>query len=170
MRVEYKPVKVGHLQCEVSQFNLPDELLNYDYVPFFSFFSFFFFFFFLTSVLSCWDFFMENSRCFPRGKPAATQSRYPTYGACQMFQLFHHQPNSDMDGIFNVHTDVNACDCTWGCANAITESAVKVDSGRKKYSLPGRGFEPALAACRSELYQLSYIPVVCFVTWQHTSR
>ena len=30
-----------------------------------------------------------NSGCFPQGKPTATESRYPTYGACWMFQCFH---------------------------------------------------------------------------------
>ena len=58
---------------------------------------------------------MGNSCFLPRGKPAATESRYPTYGAWWVFQCFHNPPNSDMDyGIFNVRTDVNACDCTRG--------------------------------------------------------
>ena len=40
--------------------------------------------------------------------------------------------NSDMDyGIFNVRTDVNACDCTRGCRGTVKESALKVDSGIK---------------------------------------
>ena len=34
--------------------------------------------------------------------------------------------------IFNVGTDVNACDCIRGCANTVTESAMKDDSRRKK--------------------------------------
>ena len=43
---------------------------------------------------------------FPQGKPAVTESRYPTYGACWIFQCFHTPPNSDMDnGIFNVRTE-----------------------------------------------------------------
>ena len=28
---------------------------------------------------------MGNSGCFPQGKPAATESRYPTYCACWVF-------------------------------------------------------------------------------------
>ena len=41
--------------------------------------------------------------CFPRGKPAATESRYPTYGACCVFECFHSIPNSNLDyRIFNV--------------------------------------------------------------------
>ena len=34
-------------------------------------------------------------------------------------------------GIFNVHTDVNAYDCTRGCADTVEKSALKVHSGRK---------------------------------------
>ena len=67
-------------------------------------------------------------------------------------------PNSDMDyGIFNVHTDVNACDCTWGCADTARESALKADSGRK---IPCRTGESNLRRRRAGLmlYQLSYIP------------
>ena len=40
---------------------------------------------------------MENSDCLPRGKPAATESRYPTFGACWVFVCFHNPPNSDRD-------------------------------------------------------------------------
>ena len=74
----------------------------------------------------------ENSGCFPRGKPAATESRYPTYGSCWVFQCFHNPPNSDIDNnIFHVRRDVNACDCTRGARTHVRESALKVDSGRK---------------------------------------
>ena len=68
-----------------------------------------------TSVLSHWDFFHGISGCFPQGKPAATESRYPTYNACMVFECFHNPPDSDTDyRIFNVRTDVtlNACDRT----------------------------------------------------------
>ena len=41
----------------------------------------FFFFFFSTTVLSYWDFSYGNSGRFPRGKPATTESHYPTYDA-----------------------------------------------------------------------------------------
>ena len=34
-------------------------------------------------------------------------------------------------GIFNVQTDVNACDYTRGCTDTVRESALKVDSRRK---------------------------------------
>ena len=60
-------------------------------------------------------------------------------------------------GIFNVHTDVNACDCTRGCRDTATESALKVDSRRK---IPCRTGESNLRQRRAGqmLYQLSYLP------------
>ena len=72
---------------------------------------------------------MENSGCFPRGKPAATESRYPTYGAYWVFYCFHNPPNSDMHNrIFNVRTDVNTCDCTRGCTDTVREKTVCTES------------------------------------------
>ena len=45
---------------------------------------------------------------------------------------FHNPPNSDVDyRIFNVRTDVNACDWTGGVRTLVRECALKVDSGRK---------------------------------------
>ena len=56
-----------------------------------------------------------------------------------------------------MHTDVNACDCTWGCTDTVRESALKVDSGRK---IPCRTGESNLRRQHADLmlYQLSYIP------------
>ena len=102
---------------------------------------------------------MGNSGCLPRGKPAATGSCYPTYGACWVFYCFHNLPNSDMDyGIFNVHTDVNACNSTRGCTDTVGESALKVDSRRK---ISCRTWESDLRQRRAGpmLYQLNYIPI-----------
>ena len=54
----------------------------------------------------------------------------PTMHA-RSFQHFHNPLNSDMDyRIFYVHTDVNACDCTWGCVDIGRVSAQKVESER----------------------------------------
>ena len=50
--------------------------------------------------------------------------------------------------IFNGHTDVNACDCAWGCMDTETESALKVDW--EKNPLPHTGIKHVLAACRSD--------------------
>ena len=60
-------------------------------------------------------------------------------------------------GIFNMCTDVNACDCTRGCTDDVRESALKVDSGSKipcgteKLNLCWQHASPML-------YQWSYIP------------
>ena len=75
---------------------------------------------------------MGNSGCFLRGKPVTTESCYATYGACWMFQCFINPPNSDTDyRIFNVRTDVNACDSHRRCTDTGKEPAMNVDSGRK---------------------------------------
>ena len=70
--------------------------------------------------------------------------------------------------IFNVRTDVNACDCTRGCTDTGRESALKVDPGRK---IPCRIGESNLCQRRvgSTLYRLSYIPVL-FVDMAGRSR
>ena len=59
--------------------------------------------------------------------------------------------------IFNVHIDVNACNCTRGCTDIAREPALKVDSGRKIPCITG---ESNLRQRRAGpmLYQLSYIP------------
>ena len=100
---------------------------------------------------------MVNSGCRSRGKPAATESRYPTYGACWVLQCFHNPPNSDMVyGIFNARTDVNACDCAGRCTDIVRESALKVDSERK---IPYRTGKSNLGQRRADptLCQLSYL-------------
>ena len=93
---------------------------------------------------------MGNSGCLPRGKPAAAESRYPTYGACWAFLCFHNPPTSNMDSrIFNVHTDVNAVDCARGCTD--TRKRVCTESWLwEKNLLPHREIEPASATCRSD--------------------
>ena len=79
---------------------------------------------------------MGSSGCFPC-KPAAAVSRYPTYDACLVFQCFHNPPNCTMDcGIFNMHTDLHVCYCTRVYTDAVRESALIVDSGRKILAAP----------------------------------
>ena len=64
----------------------------------------------------------------PRGKPAAIESRYPTYGACRAFECFHNPTNSGMDyRSFNVRMRLH----TQWCTDTARESALNVDSGRK---------------------------------------
>ena len=101
---------------------------------------------------------MGNSGCLLWGKPAVTESCYPTYSTCWMFLCFHNPSNSGMDyGIFNVRTDVNACNYTWRCTDTEGESALKVDSRRK---IPCRTRESNLRQWHAGLmlYQLSYLP------------
>ena len=59
--------------------------------------------------------------------------------------------------IFNVLSDVNACNCTWGCTDTVRESALKVDSGRKIPFGTGESNQRQRRA-GPMLYQLSYIP------------
>ena len=61
------------------------------------------------------------------------------------------------DMIFNMHTDVHACSCTWRCMGTIREFALKVNFGRK---IPCHTRESNLPQWRASLtlYQLSYIP------------
>ena len=117
---------------------------------------FFTFFFFFYKLLYCPNGIssMGSSGCSPRGK----LSRYPNYDTCLVFWCLHNPPNSDMNyRIFNVHIDVNACDCTRGCTDTVRESALKADYGRK---IPCRTGESNLRQRRTGpmLYQLSCIP------------
>ena len=74
-----------------------------------------------------------------------------------MFECFHNPPNSDMDyGIFNVHTDVNACDCTRGCTDTVRESPMHVDPGGKN-PLPHRESNLRRRRAGPMLHQLNYI-------------
>ena len=71
-------------------------------------------------------------------------------------------------GIFNVRTDVNACDCARGCTDTVRESALIFNSGRK---IPCRTGESNLRRRRAGpmLYQLSYIPTRVFHTETETT-
>ena len=70
---------------------------------------------------------MGNLGCIP-GESQLGQSRYPAYDTCWVCLCFYNPPNSDMDyRIFSVRTDVSACDSTRGCADNVTDSALKVD-------------------------------------------
>ena len=112
-------------------------------------FYFSFFLFFYNCIVPFGITPMGILSCPPQGKPAATESCYPTYGVCWVFQCFHNPPNSDTDmGIFNMRTDVNACDCTRGCTDTIRESA-RESWHWGENPLPHWGFKPASAACQS---------------------
>ena len=122
---------------------------------FFCFFCFYFLQLYCPSGISP----MGNSGCLPRAKPAATEWRYPAYGACWVFLCFHKPSNSDMGyGIFNARTDVSARNCARGRTETVKESALTVDSGRK---IPCCTRESNLRRQPAGpiLYQLSYIPI-----------
>ena len=89
-------------------------------------------FIFLTTVLSQWDF-SHGKFGFPfPGKAGCDRVALPNLGRMLGVLVFPNPPNPDIDyGIFNLRTDVNACDCARGCADTVRESALKVDSGRK---------------------------------------
>ena len=101
---------------------------------------------------------MGNSGCFAQGKPAATESHCPIYGACWVFACFHNPPSFNMDHrMFNMRTDVNACDCTRGGGGN---------------PLPHWKIELATAACLShalppELHPRPYLAIAggCCCCW-----
>ena len=111
-----------------------------------------------TSVFNFREFLpWEIQVSFP-GESQLRQLHYPSYCARWMFQCFHNTSNSDMvHGIFNVHMDTNACDCTQGCVDTVRESALKADSGSKIPCCNGGSNLPQRRAGPT-LYQLSYIP------------
>ena len=84
------------------------------------------------------------------------EQRYPFLTVREVLLCVRTKEELPMVWIFNVRTDVNSCDCTRGCADTVTESALKVDSGRK---IPRRTGEWNLFQWRAgpTLYQLSYI-------------
>ena len=87
-----------------------------------------------------WDFSHGKFGSLFPGKASATESRYPSYGARWVFRCFHNPPNSAMHHrVFIVCTDVNACDWPHGGVRThVRESALKVDSGMKKFfAAPG---------------------------------
>ena len=56
-------------------------------------------------------------------------------------------------GIFNVRTDVNACDCTQGFTDTVRESALIFDLGEKSLAAPGN------RTC------VGNVPVRCSTNW-----
>ena len=81
-------------------------------------------FFFYTAVLSHWDFchgkfglLSSGKSCCDRVALLNLRCMLVSFCCCFLFVCFflHNPPISDMNySIFNVRTDVNACDCTRG--------------------------------------------------------
>ena len=76
----------------------------------------------------------------------SVEQYYPFLTVRAVFSCVQTKVWLPMFGIFNVHTDVTACGCTWGCTDTVKESALKVDSGRK---IPGHAREPNVLAAHS---------------------
>ena len=74
------------------------------------------------------------------------------YAGCLSVSIIHQ--TLDMDySIFNMRTDVNACDCMQGCMGTVRESALKVDCGRKN------------PRCTGGQTCVNGMPVWCSVIW-----
>ena len=89
------------------------------------------------------------------GKPAATRVTLPSLLAgCFSVSIIHWTPTWTTGSL--TCADINACDCAWGFMDAVTESALKVDSGRK---IPCCTRESDLRRQHASpmLYQLRYI-------------
>ena len=116
------------------------------------FYPIIFFFFFLASVLSLWDFSHWKFGLLCLWKASCdSHATQPTVhvGCCSVSTI--------LDGIFNMCTDVNACNCTWGVLTHVREFPLKVDAWIK---IPWHTGEPNLPQWCADLtyQQLSYIP------------
>ena len=122
----------------------------------------FFFKSLFTAVLFQWDISQGKiGFAFPRGKPAATESRYPTYGACWVFfsaSIIHR----------TLTWTTWSLTCAQMLTYAITRGGVRTPRKRvctesrlwEKNPLLHRGIESASAAWRSDALPKSYIPTL----------
>ena len=85
------------------------------------------------------------------------EQRYPFLTVRAVFLCIQTKVWLPLRGMFNVRTDVKACNWTWGlcghCKWVCTESWLWEKNG-----LPHWGIKPASVACSSMLYQLGYTP------------
>ena len=122
-------------------------------LPFSAFLGCFFGFFFLTIVLSHGHFSHRKPGLPVTGK-ASCDSRAiqpVVHAGCFGVSIIHWILTR------TVSTDVNACDCTWGCKGTVQESALKADSGRKIPSCTGE-LNLLQPSASPMIHQLSYIP------------
>ena len=107
---------------------------------------------------------IEKSGCSRRGKPAPTESRYPTYGACWVSECFqiHRTLTWTTESLTCAQMLMHAI-AHGGVRTHVRECALKFDSGIK---IPCRTGESNLPQRRAgpTLYQLSYIPAPLFWT------
>ena len=86
---------------------------------------------FFKQLSSHWDFSHGKFGLLSLGKGSCDRVAPPNL-PCILVVFFHIPPNSDINyRIFNVCTDVNACNCTRGCRDTVRESALRVNSWRK---------------------------------------
>ena len=116
-----------------------------------------FFFFFFALYLSL----VENLGRLTWVKLQQPQEqRYPFLTVHAVFSCVQTKVWLSILGVFNVRTDVDACDCTRGiCGHrkrVCTESWLW-----EKNPLPHRGIEPASAACRSDAIPTELHPRPC---------
>ena len=122
--------------------------------------------FFLTTVLSHWDFSHGEIWVASPGESHLPQkcTTQPTVHTVLFVCVCFHNPwNSDMDSrIFKVHTGVNACNCTWECADTLRQLAQKVDS-RRKIPCSTRELNLCQRSAGLPPYQLNYIPTPSYI-------
>ena len=75
----------------------------------------------------------ENRVALPLGKASCNRVVLPNLqgimdAGCFSVSIIHRTLTDYR--IFNMGTDVNACDCTWECTDTVREFTLKVDSGR----------------------------------------
>ena len=116
---------------------------------------------------------MGTSGCFPRGKASCDRVALPnlrcTLGVFSVSVI--HRTVTIMDyRIFNVLTDVNACDCTRGCTKAVRECTDRWLW--EKNPLKHHGIETVSAACRSDALpaELHPRPISPAVIWRQAGK
>ena len=126
--------------------------------------SVFFLLIFFQLFCPKWDFSHGKFGWLSPGKASCDRVKLP-YLRCILGVLeFHNPPKSEMDYmIFNVDTDVNACDCIRGCTDTIRESALKFWLW-EKHPLLHKRIQSVLAACRSDALPTELHPHPCKVS------
>ena len=130
-------------------------------LSFFLTFLFFFFFYFIYPFAG-----KKGRLTWIRQQPQ--EQRYRFLPVCAVLSSVQTKVWLPKLGIFNMHTDVNACDCTRGCTDNVRESALKVDSGREKsLAAPGSSTRVSnVPAWRSINWATPQAVSACAVGWE----
>ena len=104
-------------------------------------FNFFLNFYFLQLYCPNGSSPLENLDCFPQGKPAVTESCYPTYDAPVQAWCFSvsiiHQTLAWTTGSLTCVQMLMYANAQGGRTNNVRESALKADCGKKSFTAPG---------------------------------